>query len=181
MKTRGATHVAVRQAQAGDIDAVVAMRSALLESSRANPINRRLRRDFSERARPLFASQLDDPRCLTLLALDGERPIGMLRCMLSASNPLHDPPRHGYVLSVYVEPAHRRSGVLSALMRRADAWCAQQGAAEMRLHCGIENRVGNAAWKSLGFQAAEVLRVRSIPRRERKKAAARTNAKKSAY
>jgi GNAT superfamily N-acetyltransferase len=170
VKTRGATHVAVRQAQAGDLDAVVAMRSALLESSRGNPINRHLRRDFSEKARPFFASQLDDARCLTLLALDGERPIGMLRCMLSAANPLHDPPRHGYVLSVYVEPAHRRSGVLSALMRQADAWCAHQGAAEMRLHCGIKNRVGNAAWKALGFEAAEVLRVRRIPQRTKKTA-----------
>lgn len=167
MKRRGATHVAVRQAQAGDLDAVVAMRSALLQSSRTNPINRRLRRDFRDLARPLFASQLDDPRCLTLLALDGERPIGMLRCMLSGVNPLHDPPRHGYVLSVYVEPAHRRSGVLSALMRQADAWCAQHNAAEMRLHCGIENRIGNAAWKALGFEAAEVLRVRRIPQKRR--------------
>jgi GNAT superfamily N-acetyltransferase len=172
VKTRGTTHVAVRQAQAGDLDAVVAMRSALLESSRSNPVNRRLRRDFSEKAGPLFASQLDDPRCLTLLALHGERPIGMLRCMLSAANPLHDPPRHGYVLSVYVVPAHRRSGVLSALMRRADAWCAQHGAAEMRLHCGVENRVGNAAWKALGFEAAEVLRVRRIPPRPKKTAKA---------
>ncbi len=168
MKVR-ATQVAVRRAQAGDLDAVVAMRTALIESSRSNPINRRLRRDFGDLARPLFASHLEDPRCLTLLALAGERPIGMLRCMLSAANPLHDPPRHGYVLSVYVEPAHRRGGVLSALMRHADAWCAQQGAAEMRLHCGVENRVGNAAWKALGFEAAEVLRVRRIPQQRASK------------
>lgn len=164
MKAR-ATEVAVRRARAGDVDAVVAMRSALIDSSRSNPINRRLRREFRDLARPLFASQLEDPRCLTLLALAGERAIGMLRCMLSAANPLHDPPRHGYVLSVYVEPAHRRSGVLSALMRHADAWCAQQGVVEMRLHCGVENKVGNAAWKALGFEAAEVLRVRRIQKR----------------
>lgn len=164
MKSRAAP-VAVRRARAGDLDAVVAMRSALIESSRANPINRRLRRDISDVAPALFASQLDDPRCLTLIALDGECAIGMLRCMMSAANPLHEPPRHAYVLSVYVEPAHRRSGVLKALIRHADAWCSQQGAAEMRLHVGIENKVGNAAWKALGFQAAEVLRVRRIPKR----------------
>lgn len=161
--------VVVRRARAGDLDAVVAMRSALIESSRRNPINRRLRRDFGDLARPLFASQLDDPRCLTLLALHNERPIGMLRCILSTANPLHDPPRHGYVLSVYVEPPHRRTGVLAALMHDADAWCAQQGVVEMRLHCGVENKVGNAAWKALGFQAAEVLRVRRISRRPSRK------------
>lgn len=163
--TRRVPPIVVRQAVAGDLDAVIAMRLALLEASRRNPAYRRLRRDVAEVARPLMASQLADARCLTLIAASGEDAIGMLRCTLSASNPLHDPPRHAYVLSVYVTPAHRRRGVLSALLRHAGAWCAQQGVAEMRLHCGVENRIGNAAWKALGFEAAEVLRVRRIRRR----------------
>jgi GNAT superfamily N-acetyltransferase len=165
------TNVEVRRARAGDLDAVVAMRTALIESSRRNPLYQNLRSDFTEVARPLFASQLEDARCLTLIALHDDQPVGMLRLMLSSANPLHEPPRHGYVLSVYVEPAHRRSGVLSALMRQADAWCAQHGVAEMRLHCGVENKVGNAAWKALGFKAAEVLRVRRISKRQSKASA----------
>lgn len=159
------TDVVVRRARAGDLDAVVAMRCALIESSSENPINRNLRRDFRDRAAPFFAGQLDDPRCLTLLAVHADRTIGLLRCMLSSANPLHDPPRHGYVLSVYVEPEYRRRGVLSALVRQAETWCASQGVVEIRLHCAVENSDGNAAWQALGFEAAETLRVRRIPQR----------------
>lgn len=162
--TRRVPPVVVRQAQAGDLDAVIAMRIALLESSRRNPAYRRLRRDLAEVARPLMAAQLADGRCLTLIAAAGKDAIGMLRCTLSLASPLHDPPRHAYVLSVYVAPAQRRRGVLTMLLRHAREWCVQHGAAEMRLHCAVENRVGNAAWKALGFEAAEVLRVRRIPR-----------------
>jgi GNAT superfamily N-acetyltransferase len=165
--TRRGPPIVVRQAQAGDLDAVITMRIALLEASRRNPAYRRLRRDLADVARPLMAMQLADQRCLTLIAFAGESAVGMLRCTLSAASPLHDPPRHAYVLSVYVAPAQRRRGVLTLLLRHADEWCVQHGAAEMRLHCGVENRVGNAAWKALAFEAAEVLRVRRIPRASR--------------
>ncbi len=163
--TRRVPRVVVRRAQAGDLDAVVAMRSALLEASRHNPAHQRLLPRFHDVARRLVASQLADKRCLTLIAVLGTEPIGMLRCMLSAATPLYNPPRHGYLSSVYVKPAHRRRGVLSALMRHADRWCVGQGATHMNLHCGVENRTGNAVWKALGFEAAELLRVRKIPRR----------------
>ncbi|HJU72430.1 MAG TPA: GNAT family N-acetyltransferase [Gemmatimonadaceae bacterium] len=164
MKTRP-PRIVVRQAHDGDLDAVVAMRSALLEASRVNPAYRRLRRDFRDIVRPLFAAQLADERCLTLIATAGTQAVGVLRCTLSGNNPLYEPPRHAYVLSVYVLPPYRKRGVLTALLRHADVWCNAHGAEEMRLHCGIENRTGNAAWRALGFEAAEVLRVRRVPRR----------------
>lgn len=158
-----AARVAVRRAQASDIDAIAAMRLALLEDSRSNPAHRRLRRDLARQAKPLFALQLQDARCLTLVAeLDGQ-PVGVLRCMLSAASPLYDPPRHAYVLSVYVAPAQRRRGVLTKLVRHAEAWCRDHGITEMRLHAGVENRAGNAAWKALGFEPAEIVRVRRLP------------------
>ncbi|MGH7710227.1 MAG: GNAT family N-acetyltransferase [Gemmatimonadaceae bacterium] len=163
MTSRGA-RVVVRRARAGDLDAVVAMRTALLEASRNNPLYRRLRssRDYASAARRLFAAQLTDARCLTLIATLGQAPVGLLRCMLSSPNPLHDPHRHAYVLSVYVTPTQRRRGVLTALVRHAEAWCGEHGVDEMRLHCGVENRIGNAAWNALGFEPAEILRVRQI-------------------
>ncbi len=160
--------IVVRRAQPSDLDAVVKMRSALIEDSRANLAYRRLRRDYAAAARPLFAAQLSDPRCLTLVATIADDPVGLLRCMLSAPNPLHDPARHANVVSVYVVPERRRVGVLTALVHAADAWCASHDIDEMRLHVGVENKVGNAAWKALGFEPAEILRVRRIPHRPKR-------------
>ena len=166
--TPPSARIVVRRAQSSDLGAVVKMRSALIEDSRGNLAYRRLRRDYATAARPLFAAQLSDPRCLTLIATIGEDPVGLLRCMLSAPNPLHDPARHALVVSVYVVPAKRRLGVLKALVRATDAWCASHDIDEMRLHVGVENKVGNAAWKALGFEPAEILRVRRIPRHRSK-------------
>jgi GNAT superfamily N-acetyltransferase len=182
---RRAAPIVVRRATAGDLDAVLAMRVALLEASRRNPAYRRLQPDLAKRARPLFTAQLADPRCLTLVAVADAQPVGVLRCILSAGSPLYNPRRHAYVLSVYVLPQHRRRGVLTQLVRHADAWCRDQGIVEMRLHAGIENRTGNAAWQALGFEPAEILRVRRIPRRRSvqpppAKAGARANAEKGA-
>jgi GNAT superfamily N-acetyltransferase len=161
--TSRTARIVVRRAHAGDLDAVVAMRCALLEASRENPAYRRLRRNFASQARPLFAAQLDDGRCLTLLAVAGAQPIGLLRCTLSAPNALHEPRRHAYILSVYVIPAWRERGVLTRLLRTADRWCRAKGVQEMRLHVGVDNSVGSAAWHALGFEPAETLCVRRVP------------------
>lgn len=143
------------------------MRSALLRESRGNPAYRRLRRDYASRARAVFGAQLDDARCLTLLAVAGEQPVGLLRCTVSQPNALYDPPRHAYVLSVFVMPPYRRRGVLTALVRAADRWCRANGIEEMRLHVGVENAAGNAAWEALGFEPAETLCVRRVAPRIR--------------
>jgi ribosomal protein S18 acetylase RimI-like enzyme len=160
--TARATRVVVRRATARDVDAIVTLRGALLKMSRGNPAYRRLRADHVTRAGPRFAAQLVDDRCLTLVACIGRDCVGMLRCAFSAPNPLYSPPRHAYLMSVYVRPAYRRRGVVRALLRHAERWCARHGVNEMRLHCGIENAAANATWRALGFEPAETLYVRRV-------------------
>jgi hypothetical protein len=48
------------------------------------------------------------------------------------------------------------------MIAAAERWCVEQGIQEMRLHVGVDNAAGNAAWEALGFEPAELLRVRSI-------------------
>jgi ribosomal protein S18 acetylase RimI-like enzyme len=160
-------HVAyrVRVARLDDLETVLAFRLALLREHAGNPVYGRLRSDAPERARRLFATQLTAPGEVTLLA---ERPdgcaVGVLRCMESRGSPLLDPPRYGYLASVYVVPAARRTGVLRALLDAAMAWCAEHGLDEMRLHTAADNDVGNAAWEALGFGVVEHLRTRAVTR-----------------
>jgi aminoglycoside 6'-N-acetyltransferase I len=63
---------------------------------------------------------------------------------------------------VYVVPKARERGVLRALLGAADAWCAERGLDEMRLHNAADNPLANAAWEALGFEVVEHLRVRSL-------------------
>lgn len=155
--------VTVRIATPGDLEAVVALRLALLREHGANPLYRRLRRDAPARARRLFAAQLDTPREAIFLAERGSGDIvGVLRCVEAYGLPLLFPARYAYISSVYVRPELRRCGLLRALLAAADGWARERGLREMRLHNAVENEAACAAWSALGFEVAEQLRVRQL-------------------
>src|SRR5690606_38952811 len=152
----------VRPATPDDLMVVVELRLALVTEHADNIIYGRTRRDMRTRARQLYLSQLRSPREVTLLAEHGGSVIGILRCVDSVGHPLLHPDRYGYISSVYVRPAARRHGALSALMRAAEQWCRERGLTELRLHNAADNPVSNATWEAFGFEIAEHLRVRRL-------------------
>ena len=158
-----ADRVRVREATLRDLDAVIALRLALLREHPDHPIYGRLRPDVGDRARGLFATQLRSTMEVILLGeLDGEV-VGVLRCVESAGSPLLDPSRYAYVSSTYVRPEARRRGVLRAMMAAADRWSRARGLDQMRLHNVAGSVTAEAAWSSLGFAVVEQVRVRDLP------------------
>lgn len=152
----------VRAAGPDDLEAIVALRLALLRENASHPVYGRLHPDVAVRARDLFAQQLRSAGEVMFLAERGEEVLGILRCVESYGSPLLEPPRHGYVSSVYVIPAERRHGVLRALLDAAEAWCRGRGLGELRLHNVADDPVANAAWEALGFAPVEVVRLKSL-------------------
>jgi GNAT superfamily N-acetyltransferase len=147
-----------------DLDAVVALRLALLREHPDHPIYGRLRADASERARGLFAAQLRSTMEVILLAeLNGEI-VGVLRCVESIGSPLLEPARYAYVSSAYVRPDIRRRGVLRALLAAADRWARTRGLDQMRLHNISGSTAAEGAWSALGFSVVEQVRVRDLAR-----------------
>ena len=116
-----------------DLEAVTALRLALLREESGNP---------------LFAHP---------------HPDASARALRLTRTPLVTGSRQAIVTTAYVIPGARRGGVLRALLAAADRWCRQRRLSGMRLHCGLANAAGRQAWESLGFGAAELLYVRSIP------------------
>ena len=157
--------VTIRRGTVADLPTIVALRMALLREHGHNAIYGRLRRDADERAKRLFALQLQSPSEALFLAHMGEECVGVLRCVYATGSPLLDPAHYGYVSSVYVVPKARQRGVLRALLAAAEAWCAEHGLREMRLHNAADNPLANAAWDALGFEVVEHLRVRRLGRR----------------
>jgi len=154
----------VRVATLDDLDTVVALRIALLREHAGNLVYGRLRADAPQRARRLFATQIEAENEVTFLALRSARAVGILRCIDAAGSPLLHPARYAYVASVYVLPAQRRGGILHALMDAAESWSRERGLGEMRLHNAADNELAGVAWQALGFEVVEVLRVRTIDR-----------------
>lgn len=158
----GAVHVRVRRAGPADLPHVLDLRLALLSEHELNPAYRRVRHDARARAGVLFEAQLRAPDQAIFLAERDGAVVGTLRCAEIAAFPLLEPATHGYVSSVYVVPPARRAGVLRLLVNAALDWCRARGLTDLRLHCGANNAVGNAAWDALGFQVAEHLRYRHL-------------------
>ena len=158
----GAAAVRVREATAGDLDAVVELRLALLHEHPDHPIYGRLRADVSERARGLFATQLRSSMEVIFLAELAGAVVGVLRCVESVGSPLLEPARYAYISSAYVRPEARRRGALRALLRAADHWAAARGLDQMRLHNVAGSAAAEGAWSALGFAVVEQVRVREL-------------------
>ena len=158
--------LSVRPATIADLATVVDLRVALLREHSANPVYGRLRPDLPERARRLFASQLESEQEVTFLAErargEGRVVVGILRCVDAAGSPLLFPARYAYVASVYVVPEERQGGILHALLDAAERWSRDRGLREMRLHNAADNEVAGHAWQALGFDVVEVLRIKSL-------------------
>ena len=152
----------IRQASRADLSAVVALRLSLLKEHGKHPIYGRLRADAAQRARELFAAQLESAGEAMFLAEYGDQVVGILRCVESSGSPLLRPARYGYVSSVFVTPGARRRGVLRALLERAVRWCEDRGLDEMRLHSVAGDAVSEAAWDALGFEVVEYVRLKRL-------------------
>ena len=158
----GAPHARVREATPRDLDAVIALRLALLREHPQHPIYGRVRDDVSDRARGLFATQLRSTMEVIFLAELDDDVVGVLRCVESIGSPLLEPARYAYVSSAYVRPDVRRRGVLRALLRAADRWSRARGLDQMRLHNVSGSESAEGAWSALGFTVVEQVRVRDL-------------------
>ena len=153
----------VRPATPRDLDAVVALRLALLREHPDHPIYGRLRSEIDRRARELFAAQLRATTETIFLAELAGEVVGIIRCVESIGSPLLDPARYAYVSSAYVRPEARRRGVLRALVAEAERWSRARGLDQMRLHNVAGSMAAERAWDALGFEIVEQVRFRQIP------------------
>jgi GNAT superfamily N-acetyltransferase len=156
--------VVVRAATADDLTTVATMRLALLQEEAENPFFANPHPDSARRTLRLTQAELETPGQVFLLAMRGNQPVGMLRCRAVQRTPLVAEARQAVVTTVYVVAAERRTGVLRALIAAADRWCRSNQLPAMRLQCSLTNDVGQKAWASLGFQPAEVVYLRDVPR-----------------
>ncbi|HVZ79136.1 MAG TPA: GNAT family N-acetyltransferase [Gemmatimonadaceae bacterium] len=162
--SRGAARAApcrVREASPDDLGTVVAFRMALLREHAGHPVYGRLHPDAELRAPALFARQMESPADAFFIAERDGTAVGLLRCTESHASPLLLPERYCYISSVYVAPAHRRHGVLRAMVQAAEQWCAARGLTEMRLH-NVEGTAAAPAWSALGFDVVEQVRGRRL-------------------
>ena len=107
-------------------------------------------------ARPLedWARWAADASRVIVVAIDGERWIGMVACRLLE-------PRSSWLTALWVEPAARGAGLGSRLIEAAADWAREQGAATVELSVTTNNDAAATLYSRAGF--AETGRRRPLP------------------
>jgi ribosomal protein S18 acetylase RimI-like enzyme len=161
VRRASAARLTVRRATLRDAEVIAELRIALLlEEVGAGAA--KLRPDAPERALELTRGQLADSSQAFFVATVAQRIVGMLRCSVARSSPLLRSHSYCLVTTAYVRPEFRRRGVLSRLVQAVVAWCSQRGLRELRLQCKVDNEIGLAAWKALGFREVALVLSRSV-------------------
>lgn len=65
--------------------------------------------------------------------------------------------RHGHIFMLYVDPAHRRKGVATALLQQAQQWGQHRGDKRLGLQVFTHNHEAIALYEKLGFTPKALL------------------------
>lgn len=155
--------VTIRTAETPDIDQLVRFEGALftvdavVHEPLADPTwpAREGRQDFER--------LLADGRCLVLVA-DGPTGVcvGHLVGYLAEPSPTRVPATYAVLRSLYVDPAHQRSGIGTALVDGFLGWASGHGCAEAHVDAYAANTGAHAFYERHGFAPRSVSRVLTL-------------------
>lgn len=140
----------VRRLVPQDLELICRHREAMFLEAGGDPAALRV---MTEHFRPWLRVRLEDDRYYGFMVMDEGDPAAGIGLM-SIDWPPH--PAHptqeqrGYVLNVYVEPAYRRRGLATALMKLAEAEFARRDLGFAVLHA---TEVGRPVYQALGWAA----------------------------
>lgn len=140
----------VRRLVPQDLELICRHREAMFLEAGGDPAALRV---MTEHFRPWLRVRLEDDRYYGFMVMDEGDPAAGIGLM-SIDWPPH--PAHptqdqrGYVLNVYVDPAYRRRGLATALMKLAEAEFARRGLGFAVLHA---TEVGRPVYQALGWAA----------------------------
>lgn len=140
----------VRRLVPDDLELICRHREAMFLEAGGDPAALRV---MTEHFRPWLRVRLEDGRYYGFMVMDEGDPAAGIGLMSIdwPPHPAHPPQdQRGYVLNVFVEPAYRRRGLATALMKLAEAEFARRGLGFAVLHA---TEVGRPVYQALGWAA----------------------------
>lgn len=143
--------VKVRQAEAGDLDAVLSLWEEMMEHHA--PLDPRLRvipgwRRYMGRA---TGGWLSDEACCLLVAEAGDEVIGFALGRPVGARLSLKPAPHGHVAHLCVTASWRRRGIGRALFAALREWFSSQRLSSIHVHVSHFSSVSQRFWRTLGF------------------------------
>lgn len=154
--------MSIRLAEAEDIDAVAQLWEALVAYHRDldDSLPPAAPQGARRYARRLF-DRLDDPMARVLVAdLDGQVVGYVLGVIVDLAPEMFAQDASGFLADIYVDAAHRRAGIGTALVAALTAWFREKGLRYFEWHVAARNEDSLAFWRSVGGREV-MLRMRA--------------------
>ncbi len=144
------SNISLRAAEQADQSPLEALWQQFIESQAASDERLTPADDAAERWRNDFPLWLDDTTVRLWVACpdDTSDIIGFVRAHRTGPPPLYQDYSEIYIDEVFVVPAHRRTGVATALVDRAVEWGASVGADRLRLSTAATNKAARSFWEA---------------------------------
>jgi ribosomal protein S18 acetylase RimI-like enzyme len=109
-----------------------------------------------------FERLLADPTAVVLVARAGSVVVGHAVGYISQPTPTRLPVTYGVLRSLYVDVAHRNTGVGSQLAEAFISWARAQGCAEAQVDSYVANAGAQRFYQRHGFEAHSLSRTLSL-------------------
>ncbi|MCG8590024.1 MAG: GNAT family N-acetyltransferase [Proteobacteria bacterium] len=113
----------------------------------------RLRPGAIDAVRELLRAQLRDPAHQIFVCDRGGDLLGFCIARIDRAPPIQEEELRAEITDVWVRPDARRGGVGRRLAEAAFAWVRAHSVARIEVRVAVENELGQAFWRGLGFGA----------------------------
>lgn len=120
--------------------------------------------DVLDRYASWLPERARDPRGTFLVAQDpatGEL-AGFLIATIDRNIPIYRQREYAFIQDLWVEPAHRRTGIARRLVQAALGHLGAQGVTQIRLETAAANEPARRLFESMGFRTGTIDLLRSI-------------------
>lgn len=142
--------ITVRAVTPADAAAWLSLRHALWPDSSAG--------EHWDEIEKFLAGQSREPLAVLLAFDEGGRAIGLAELSIRSYAEGCTTDRVAYLEGWYVEPHARGQGVGGTLIQAAEQWARGEGCTEFASDSSVDNDIGAAAHRALGFTEVEVIR-----------------------
>jgi ribosomal protein S18 acetylase RimI-like enzyme len=112
-----------------------------------------------------LAKKLGDPDFLVLAAEDGAAIAGFALAWVERRPPLYKKRKVGYLSNIYVDEAHRRSGLGTRLYARVEAWFRAKKVDFIQTRAHVRNRATLKTFRRWGLKDLSLTLSKEIKRR----------------
>ena len=112
-----------------------------------------------------LAERLGDPDFLALAAEDGPAIAGYALAWVERRPPLYNKRRVGYLSHIYIDEAHRRSGLGTRLYARVEAWFRTKKVDFIQTRAHVRNRSALKTFRRWGLKDLSLTLSKEIKRR----------------